>query len=382
MAWNRKTICRGYLRIALLLLLSPASGWSAEPVFSASLLQKMASALHLEVPDSLSAGSTMQAEWNGYPLTICKNRYGEIDHIGLELFPHAEAMPEETAVFRFLERYLLELLLPGEISMQRKLQSDAVEIAKTSACFPKNLSIPYKRLQQAASFSMAREENTCRARWEDEAGQILLEMRFPARYDLIWGCRKDEAEQLLYRHLTSPLPIPAAPREEVDPETLRRGEGYPWIRGGATYLNDGISSDTYYEKQPDGQFSLLCDSAYAACSFANLMLVPDSSGRYDLDLRLVCADEDEVCFSIPLERWKNYARAEGCRAYFGLEQDADGQLVATVLLANEALGYNHLLHVSIGKETIARRKGILRATLHAYVPVHNVSRIPGLMFNR
>ncbi len=108
----------------------------------------------------------------------------------------------------------------------------------------------------------------------------------------------------------------------------------------------------------------------------------DSSGRYDLDLRLVCADEDEVCFSIPLEHWKNYARAEGCRAYFGLEQDADGQLVATVLLANEALGYNHLLHVSIGKETIARRKGTLRATLHAYVPVHNVSRIPGLMFNR
>ena len=62
-------------------------------------------------------------------LVVTQDSLGRIDHIGLALFPETIASENPSPVYRFVERYLLELYLRRELpTPEQRLQEDRVTL--------------------------------------------------------------------------------------------------------------------------------------------------------------------------------------------------------------------------------------------------------------
>lgn len=92
--------------------------------YHSELLQRMAKATALSLPDSLGIMTDNDSTWQykGRQLRVRTNALGDVSHIGYKIFHNQiVALYENQALFDFLERYLLELdlHLDGKTTQQR-----------------------------------------------------------------------------------------------------------------------------------------------------------------------------------------------------------------------------------------------------------------------
>ena len=95
-----------------------ACGAMAAPAYHTSCLERLARAIGLALPDTLSPGVDNDSTWSfrGRTLRIRTNSFGDVSHIGYKLFDTRwAATSTERPVLDFVERYALEEdVLPPE----------------------------------------------------------------------------------------------------------------------------------------------------------------------------------------------------------------------------------------------------------------------------
>ncbi len=354
--------------IMLILMGTFTDGAYAQPVFLIPRLQEIAHDLELECLDTLKAGVHGQYSADGHSLRIRVNEYGEIDHIGIDLFSQETKQNfEYPLVLDFLERYALELVMTPEKERFRKLGMDKV------AFYAGDIET-FISLDGTEAFSfISHDQKKYRFSWyspEDTENPILA-METDMDYQLVTGCNEKELDRLFIMMLQRFNDV----SPEKTPEITSSEDFY--IFQGDTYLRDYISSDLYYIKseENDGSWKLIDDfSRSPQASLANLLLTGGNpEDRHLVELTVDQYGYKSLTILIPYRKLLKYCLSQGCSPYFRTREKKKDLYEASLFLVNNNYGYNHLLMIEAPFEELEKSGGIIRARMYCHIPMHNIA---------
>ena len=369
---------RTYLAVVCLCLAAHAAAQA--PRFANGNLQRLAGQLQAEYGLDCTRPGTQELGQNR--LVVTQDSLRRIDHIGLALFPESIVRENPSPVYRFVERYLLELYLPQEQpTPEQRLKEDNVTLR-----FPSN---PGGSLRDDIARHLPRlDEHTSLLVLTDNhrysvsiyrGERALFVMRFPIRYELLWGMNKVEAENGFYEALlryrppraTAVPPLAAAQASALQPD----GDGC-LVLTGDSYVIAAVNNDRFYRLAPDGTCRPVLDRTHAEESLRNLFLMPDLSAGITASVTQRMYRRRTLQFDIPLHHLLSFCRTAGCQAYVGIETCTAERVTGTVILLNPSLGYCHQLYfeTDIGILDHPRRHK-MSLELYAFVPTHNIGNL-------
>lgn len=343
------------------MLLFPCLVAAAHANFRTAELQRLAAAIPLQVNDTATGYVHETVDGRAYVYHI--NR-GMIDHVGLSLFRDDLKAMADTPILDFLERYFLQLLHPGDKSVEYLLRSDRVRFQRGSVRV-------IKQLCDSDAFSYSLEMGRYQARWMRD-GKPLLVVSFPKDYQLILGVDKIEAEQLLESDLEA-ASAQDMPQPAIDPHLLvaSKQPGFYTLLGNS-YQISKINDNLYFAGDSLQGYRLVRDVSHPLESAADMMLSPYTDGEFTLCIDQALYGYRRKQFTVPLKNWIRFCASQGCHLYFGVEV-SDGQHVKTSVFAvNDELGYAHVLVADIPMRVIDDGRGEIAARLDCYVPMQNV----------
>ncbi len=287
---------------------------------------------------------------------VCRrvNSYGEVEHIGLKLFPQEIRGMKPSPTYDFLERQLLELnIYSGEernsLAMQYSfaftIGSEATALSIDSTCQYSEEELEYHRY---------------RATWSRK-GTEILQVVFPKNWQLMSGCDMPELEasfesRLLRHRMTVLSPLPLNGSWMVTPQMSNR-----------LYVTDDRSQGAGRHPR-----SYVCSLRQVTHSVRNLLLADDMEHEVQMELQMVRYGFTVDTLRLPLRKFLNFCRGEeGCTPYFGIKSRVDGSTEGLLLLANPQGGFMHMLSVTIDDQVIADRKGVVQGKLYPYIPIYN-----------
>ena len=331
--------------------------------FATKRLQSIAQCLSLPGIEQLNNQTSYDYQYRGKKLVVRANRYGEIDHIGLALFPKELVELSPSPVYDFLERDLLERQLPnldGEI--RHKLSSEhltfVVGNANTPSTFKGNELFSEERVDL----------KRYRVTWT-RGGRELLKISFDMDIEMLTGCNAIELEQQFLRRLKRHQEIATASDIDIFPES-----GNAYVAKGDSFLIGEMRNDLYFERDAQG-WSLSSKADVPSKTVPNMMLSTQFKGNPTLELTIDKYGYETDKAVVPYKNLLNMTIEDGCTPYFGIkERKADGSYTGTVMLVNRSGGYVHMLSVVIPAATIANEgNGTISGRLYVYIPMHNVS---------
>ena len=339
-------------------------------IYKTTKLKDIANLLSIKEIGDRSEGFYSLPAWEGYPLIMHVNQNRIIDHIGIRLFNREQMQDKDmSSVFDFVERYVLELILiKDRTKIASKLNDDKVNLEYGD--FP-----DLKKITDSLSLEIKQfDTREYRISWTDNVNnRIIYALSFPMYYELMLGMNKIEIENNLEADIKAQaynIKVQEPVRKEnmyFIPQT-----GY-YIKPGEKYILETLNSNLYYTKDSDGTFSLLFDERFPVESLSNLMISDDTENNYLLNITQHKYGRNVSEFTVPLKQWIRYCLNGGCVAYFGLESQDEHRIKATVIMENKKPAYNHVLYVVFDKSRLSTPDGTIHATLHAYIPTHNVS---------
>ena len=275
---------------------------------------------------------------------------GTVCHIGLQLFKEEVRSIDNPPVFEFLERYFLQLSYPPQAMTKASMVEDA------QFRFLIGSLQTVKSLLPTDDFSFALDHNSYRARWSRN-GKDLLEVSFPAEYELISGENKMEAEDNIVGDIR---------RTAIIADTVSASSA-----AGNHYILPSMSSRLYFQNG-----KLVANQSRLEQSVANIMLTTATDGDYQLKVTQLSYGFKMTTFEVPLKQWISFCRNNRCQLYFGVEDvDADGTLSGVVIAVNELENYNHVLTVKVPSSIVGQQEGRIEAYLYPYIPTHNVKAL-------
>lgn len=352
---------KSHCLIIVLLMLASTSAWG-KAVYSTARLQAMASLLSLPGIDTLSAGKYTHFSYKSHPLNVRINRWKEVEHIGLSLFSPEVKKVQQSPVYDFLERYLLELDIYKGTDHAIRLGFEQVQFEIGNASVALKLDGSEEFRQSGKAFRNYHVE------WLKE-GKVILAISFDMDYQLLSGCNTVELEKNYLKKIRRYRTENAAP-SDFDAAFPNDGEYY--IKGGSTFMIDGIRNDLYFQKGKDG-WTLISSSSKPYQSIANAMLSMQTGGDYDLTFTLDMYGYKEEKDTVKLIDWLGMCAEEGCTPYFGMKSKTDSLYTGTVFMVNETSGFLHMLSVKFPIATLQEGKGNIEGRLFVYVPLHNVT---------
>lgn len=316
-----------------------------------------------------------------YPLNVTKNSAGSTTHIGFRLFSEASKADYPSPVYHFIERYLLELYLMDDPTLQlRMLTEDKVKIAFPSYAngtireqIKRLLAIDTTNL----SLSMSQDDAFYNVSLSDNQ-RTLLAMTFPVQYELLLGGNKKEIESTLYEELLSYKE--SAYRTDTS-LTAKQGKllvdmgNNVFRQVGMTYMIDSMNSDSFYRRLSNGTYEPIVDSKHPEESMHNLILLPNNRD-VKVEITQMLYGYKKQTFDATLSKFLSYCKEEGCTTYVGIEEITTEKITGTIILHNQAYGYCHQLYFNSPLQLISNpKREKLHLTLYAYVPTHNIQTL-------
>ena len=355
----------------------PAFGQS--PRYASHGLQQLAVAL--EAACHRACGQAQTFRWGENRVSVTTDSLGRIDHIGWEIFPERIRQENPSPVYRFVERYLLELYLQRELPTPRqRLRED-----KVTLLFPGHEDEPLttnieRRLPRfdAETSLLVLTDNNCYSVSVYRQGKQEFFMRFPIRYELLWGMNKKEAEGNFYPDLLlfqAPAPSPCQPLTAEEAATLKPEAEGCYQLPGDIYWIEAMNSTLTYVRTAEGEYRPVCDSRLPEASARNLFLL--SCGKeVNASVKQRLYNRRTLEFETSLHRLLSFCRAEGCRPYVGIETVSQTEVTGTVVLHNPSYGYCHQLFFRLPLSLLSTpANGLLQLELYAYVPTHNIENL-------
>lgn len=316
-------------------------------------------------------------------IVVAENALHQIDHIGLQLFARQLMEENPSPVYHFVERYLLELcLMKEQTAVARRLKEEKVNLRfgkRRKKTVGEELTELLPRLMKSRnSLMILNSDNRYTVSFYD-GDLLLLALRFPIQYELLWGMGKKEVESHFYAdllHYVSTLPTGETAAAD---SLLPADEAYrlvPHTDGclslpGEFYGVEAMNDTRFYRKRADGCYAPLRDPRYPEESVRNLFLLPVASSP-KASVTQYLYGRRRLTFELPLDHLLSYCRAMGCRTYVGIERLDEQGVAGTAILQNSTYGYCHLLYFETGASVLS---GAISISLYAYVPTHNVAAL-------
>lgn len=350
-----------------IMLLMVAACWISMQAtsFDTQRLERLAGYLKLQQLDTLKVGVTNSYSYRQHQLTIRKNVWGEIEHIGLLLFPQVIRQQQPMPTYDFLERYLLaQLVTPSTTEDGTKMQWDKVHFSIGSA-------ITALKIDTSAVFSNEYINlRAYRISWTVN-GKKLLELSFDMDYQLMTGCDAVELEHRFIRHLSRYQTHSV--NSSMTKSLPKEGTEYVWAD--SYYMSPMVRNDIYYtRKSKKRAWTLVNDAARATKTIGNWMVASDSDNALPLDITIDKYGYEVDSLHTSYRAWQQLCMDEGCQPYFGLKGKNDGVYAGTVFMVNNTGGYVHLLSINIPESALKEQKSASSyGRMYAYIPLYNVS---------
>lgn len=333
--------------------------------FDTQRLERLAGYLNLQKLDTLPVGVTNTYYYNRRPLTIRKNQWGEVEHIGLLLFPQTYRQQLPLPIYDFLERYLLaRLATPANTEDAARMQWDKVHFTTGSAATA-------LKLDTTATFSNEYVDlHVYRVSWTVDSKKVL-ELSFTMNVQMLMGCDAVELEDRFIRHLS---------RYQVRPlsHSIFTGlpeEGTEYTRADSYYMSPMVRNDIYYtRKSKKKEWTLVDDAARPTKTINNWMVSSDGDNALTMNLMVDKYGYLLDSLQTSYRAWQQLCMDEGCQPYYGLKTKREGVYESSVFMVNKKGGYVHLLSINIPEQALKDRTGVVcTARMYAYIPLFNVS---------
>lgn len=334
--------------------------------FATRRLAAIARCLSLSDVDTLSAATATDCyRYQGHALTVRKNRLGEIDHIGLKLFPQAMRDAAPSPVYDFLERDFLERNLNGlDAGLRHHLATSHLSFVVGNARTP--LSFRGDEQFTEESIDMKR----YRATWT-RAGREVLTISFDMDYEMLSGCNAIELEEQYVRRLKRFVPTQSP--QPSEPSSVPDGMDAYVVRGDSFLIRE-MRNDIFLERDSTG-WHLINRTDSPERTLSNMMLSPLFEPQSTVQLMVDKYGYASECVELPYRHFLLMAVEEGCTPYFGVKtKNGDGSYSGTLMLVNRKGGYVHMLSAIVPVTSLAAgSETVFSGRLLLYIPIFNVS---------
>lgn len=361
----------------LLLMLSIAEGEAAVRKYRSQRLADIAGQLQAEYQIDCSSAKTCPI--GNYTLSVVENSMREVCHIGFQLFLPVLTKQNPSPVYRFVERYLLELfLLKDSPAIRQKLQEDKVNLrfgnGKQPADIYSGLTNMLSAIKENFTLSITTDNSHYTVSWL-EGKQPFCSLRFPIQYELMWGINKKETEAYFYTDLLHYLQAHRQKQEALPlpPDKLPSVGGNCYVWEGEWYAIEAMNTNRYYKRRSsDGKYEPLCSLSRPEESVQNLFTL-DCSQQITASVTQRLYGRKKNSFEVPLHVLLNFCRQEGCEVFAGIENCNGKEVSGTLTLLNRSLGYNHLMFFKTDYRVLEHPERYpIEIQLYAYVPTHNL----------
>lgn len=333
--------------------------------FDTQRLERLAGYLSLQKLDTLPVGVTNTYYYKQHPLTIRKNQWGEVEHIGLLLFAQTYRQQMPLPIYDFLERYLLTLLVtPANTEDATRMQWDKVHFTTGSAATA-------LKLDTTATFSNEYVDlHVYRVSWAVD-GKNVLELSFTMNVQMLMGCDAVELEHRFIRHLSR---YQARPLYHSVFTGLPK-EGTEYTKTDSYYMSPMVRNDIYYtRKSKKTAWMLVDDAARPTKTISNWMVSPDSDNDLSINLTVDKYGYQLDSLHTNYRTWQQLCMDEGCQPFYGLKTKNNGVYESSVFMVNKKGGYVHLLSINIPEWALKdKNNAVCTARMYAYIPLFNVS---------
>ena len=331
--------------------------------FATKRLESIAQCLSLPGIEQLNDQTSYDYTYRGKKLVVRANRFGEVEHIGLALFPQQMVEMAPSPVYDFLERNLLERQLPNlDGELKHKLSGEHVTFVVGNAS-------TVLAFNGTENFSEERVDlKHYRVTWT-RGGIEVLKISFDMDYELLSGCNSIELEQRFVSQLKRYTETTSIGDVDLFPDNAS-----VFVAQGDSFLIREMRNDLYFERDADG-WHLTDQSEATSKTLSNMMLSPQFRQNPTLQLTVDKYGYETEQVTVPYHNLLNKCIDDGCTPYFGIkEREDDGTYTGTLMLVNRTAGYVHMLSARIPSETLANKgNGQLTGRLYLYIPMHNVS---------
>ena len=361
-----------HLRIFIsTILISIAAGLSSmgaqQLSFLSKSLENIAHNIHLTIPDTLHIGSNEIGSAFDMPIIAEVDGQNTVTHLGFKLFPDKLKDSETSYIYKFLERYFLELYSwKGATNIQQKINDDNFVFVEGSLEAVKHLS-------DTLSLSVSRVDNKFYEVSFASDSETILSVAFPAQYELILGMPKAEIEQCLYDIIVSAIAddehsVSTLSVEQIDDNLYKTNPV-------SSFQLESLNNACYYRKDSaDASYSLIVDEDDLPHSVTNVfhhlthitnpMRVEQSI--YGFNKR---------SYTIKLDDWVNYCLSAKMNVYTAIEEEFDDSFKVLVVAESSTLGFCHVLSVILPRNFLSKATSELRCKLNAFIPLHNVKNL-------
>lgn len=275
-----------------------------------------------------------------------------------------------SVVYDFLERYLYEI-----DSLQQSGENIYQRIVDDKVFFNTGSVETARMIDPQMAFSIKMTDNKYYdVVWQDSSGKPILDVSFPAQYELLLRRSKNEIEKelvdaLIQQHTYTPRHLSA---ENL---VLHEG-GYLTNTNASSYYVESLNTAVYYRTDDSGQAAPIFTDDDKWHSAANLLQghVGDISD-YKLVVEQNLYGFNKMRYTIPLWQWIAYCQAMQFTLYFSVEEELEDGLKILLVAESNDLGFNHIASVIIPDDFVRNRKSVLKAVVNAYVPTHNVKEL-------
>ncbi len=285
------------------------------------------------------------------------------------LFPEVMRQTHPSVVYDFLERYLFRLdslQQAGELYMSQLMRDDVrFVVGTTETC---------RQLSPETTFTLSLTDSRYyEAVWRNENDSVLLDLVFPASYELICGMPKHKIERTIERQLKA-MPQRFIPDSiPLDLEVNQVNDSV-WQRSSITHYEiEAIHDAVYFERDGSLGMTPLYDVQQPLYSAFNLLQgYVENSDAYRLYVEQSIYEFDILRYTVSLAQWLNYCREIHGKVYVGLEEEHEDGYLLLLLLVSPDLGFKHMLSLIVPRDFVSRPNAVLKAKLYAYIPIHNV----------
>lgn len=341
-------------------------------------------ALSAMVEDAEALGFSLKPEQTTLDLSKhCPNasvqldwQDGHLTDMRLCLFPSEENPKHPQVILKFLERYVLALVLKGSPSEQQDLlRQDFVKLYVSGHDYaenPSGLKPVVSSLSGASSFTLQEDSLLYEAKWQ-QGNTEIVRMRFPKQYDLILGKDKKELTALFIEDLSRSVGGKVSVLDDTDHTAYLWYENlFEKITG--SFILPQVKSGSYVQKTATGSI-LLFREDFPNESMLNLFTQADAM---DKDFTLDLAVKGYSYYSqtkCPLSKFSSYMRNIGCQAYVGMETVEEDKLTGTVFYVNRQLMYEHMLYFEFPRHLFKQATGEISVQLYPYIPIGNIGNL-------
>lgn len=354
----------GKIITAVLLMLALNINGTKAASFANNRLKELASHANLQGLDALRPGVCNTYKYKQHPLTIRVNKWNEIEHIGLLLFPQQLRTLNPMPIYDFLERYLLAMqVTPKDSEYGTKMGWDNVHFSTGSA-------LTSLQIDTTAEFSESHVDlHVYKVAWNKD-GKKVLEISFPMDWQLLSGCNTIELEQNIFRNLRRYKAEKQQQKSHAFPQNMT-----VYTQSGNYFVSPNVRNDLYFSR-PDtkSEWQLTNSMQRPSHTLANMMLSLEAENNLTVDILLDKYGLRTEKATVDYRAWLQFCIDEGCQPYFGLKGKKDDAYSGSVFMVNRLGGYVHLLSINVPEKGLGTKSQVkTSARLYCYIPLHNVS---------